>query len=63
MYTVGAIGLLVILEAAELEMGIVKYMTNCLNSIVSYKFDSLYIYYNHCKLCNYYNLYICHNNR
>ena len=46
MYTVGQ-GV-----AVELEMGIAKYITNYLNSIVNYKFGNLYIYYNR------YNLYI-----
>ena len=48
MYTVGhVIGLQHLLEVAvELEMGIAKYITNYLNSIVNYKFGNLYIYCN-----------------
>ena len=66
MYIVGhVIGLQQFLEVAvELEMGIAKYITNYLNSIVNYKFDSQCIYYNlrkysnlhmHNKLYNYGN--------
>ena len=65
IYTVGhVVGLQALLvAAAELEMGIVKYMTNYLNSIVSYKFGNLCIYCNYCKLCNYHKLHNCHNKR
>ena len=64
MYTVGhVIGLQHLLEVAvELEMGIAKYITNYLNSIVNYKFGNLYIYCNYYKLYNYHKLYIRHNN-
>ena len=58
MYITGAIGLLLVVVVVELEMGIAKYMTNYLSSIVSYKFGNLYIYCNYCKLCNYHNLHI-----
>ena len=62
MYIVGhVIGLQHLLEvAAELEMGIAKYITNYLNSIVNYKFGNLYIYCNLHKnrnLRKHYNLY------
>ena len=46
MYIVGAVGLLVVVEAVELEMEIVNNMPNYLNNIVNYKFDSQCIYYN-----------------
>ena len=49
MYIVSVIGLLVIMEAAELEMEIVNNMLNYLNSIVNYKFD------NQCIYCNLHN--------
>ena len=64
MYIVGAVGLLVVVEAVELEMEIVNNMPNYLNNIVNYKFDSQCIYYNlrkysnlhmHNKLYNYSN--------
>ena len=48
MYTIGAIGLLVVMEAVELEMGIAKYIINYLNNIVNCKFGNLYIYCNYC---------------
>ena len=48
MYIVGhVIGLQHLLEVAvELEMGIAKYITNYLNSIVNYKFGNQCIYCN-----------------
>ena len=61
MYITGAVGLLLVVVVVELEMGIVKYMTNYLSSIVSCKFGNLYIYYNHYNLCNYHNAYNYHN--
>ena len=59
MYIVGAVGLLVVVEAVELEMEleIVNNMPNYLNNIVNYKFDIQYIY---CNLHKYYNLYSLH---
>ena len=52
MYIIGVIYLLVV-TAAELETEYnVQIMLNYLNSIVSYKFDSLCIYYNYYKLYN-----------
>ena len=62
MYIVGhVIGLQHLLEvAAELVMVIVKHITNCLNSIVNYKFGNQCIYCNLHKnrnLRKHYNLY------
>ena len=44
MYITGVIGLLVLMEAAELEMEIVNNIPNYLNSIVNYKFGNQCIY-------------------
>ena len=56
MYIVGATGLLVIVEAAELEMEInAQVLLNYLNNIVNCKFDNQCIYYNYYKLYNYRN--------
>ena len=46
MYIVGAVGLLVVVEAVELEMEIVNNMPNYLNNIVNYKFGNQCIYCN-----------------
>ena len=73
MYIVGAVGLLVVVEAVELELEIVNNMPNYLNNIVNYKFDNQCIYciqHKHHNLYslhnhdNYYNTHICsHNHR
>ena len=56
MCIIGVFYLLVITEAAELEMGNnAQALLNYLNNIVSYKFGNLYIYCNYCSLYNYHN--------
>ena len=53
MYIVGVICLLVVVEAAELEMEYnAQIMLNYLNNIVNYKFDSQCIYYIYHNLYN-----------